>query len=398
MSANVPHGTTDGTTDGTTETKGKQTATTHRQNVCERLVDLALVLARRTEQTGGISADEVRSSIYPTSPNTDAADKMFARDRELLQSAGLAIAGDNRGIYRLVTDASYCEPITLDADEAAALVLAGFALLDEPLFPLPLALRLALTKLSGLLGTAAAGDGGVLRRLAGTARLTAGDDEAAAGVIMPETLLRAVSERRVLTMRYVPAPAGTAGVASAVTDTDRVQSSDSPARPTDTAAAAIRTVEPYGLFLLGARWYFVARDCVRDGVRTYCLARVRELSVGDKAGAFQIPDDFDVRDWARLPFEIGTEPTRRVTLLIPAGHVADISGLTRGRGSLSTAPAGEPDGDGTADDAMEWTVDVRDTERLLTFVLEHHLFPAPHEHELRAQLVRGLEQVVADHG
>lgn len=306
--------------------------------VTERIINLALLLGTRVHAADGVSTQHIRDHIYtPLDPQQSATafEKMFNRDKDTLRLAGLIIQTDTLGNNRLISESSFCEDLKLGPAERATLALTGYAQLEEPLFPLPLALRLALTKLSALFDAEAAP---ALRRMPATSNLGNRDTEAAnsndnAGLYL-EILLHACQEHNTLNICYTNA----AGQQSR------------------------RHISPYGLFLLSGRWYLVAHDLeVSDAIRTFKLGRIKSLELAGES--FHMPPDFCLSDWMLMPFEIGASPETFTTVIIPADHHASLDGLTRGRGSL------EPSDDGS----VHWHISYRNYDSFISFVLESNL-------------------------
>jgi len=261
---------------------------------------------------------------------------MFSRDKESLQDSGLLIEADTDGTTRLIASDSFCDTQDFNAAERATLALAGFAQLGEPLFPLPFALRLALTKLSGLFDKDCAP---ALRRLPASSALGRHDPESSSAVsktsdgqattLLPETLLHAISTHHILHIRYT----NRRGVSSH------------------------RGLAPYGLFLLAGRWYIVGHDEHSGQVRTFKLTRITEAEITDES--FMPPEDFSCKEWVVLPFEIGETECVQTVITIPAQRAPQAATLTRGRGSLT------PREDG----GLDWQIGYRDLDALTTFVL-----------------------------
>jgi proteasome accessory factor B len=331
------------------------------------VLNLALFLGARTQ---GVALDRIRQEVYPSGQSQAAFERMFSRDKDLLSQAGLRISSTSQGHYQLITTGpagSFCDPLPLSNAERAAIALAGFALLQEPLFPLPFALRLALTKLSGLLddkGDAAP----VLKKLPASASLAEPDASGYPQGMTPELVLRAITERRLIQFSY--------------TNNRRI--------------TAKRQVAPYGLFLLSGRFYFVGLDKTSGEQRTFRLTRMKATQISEET--FHPPSNFRTQDWICLPFEIAKIPkTSKATatnsaqtcrsappkhkaqhkaqeaekegeyvqtsLIIPAERAAHTATLTRGRGKI----APRADGD------LDWHIGYRDQDALLTFVLEENL-------------------------
>lgn len=73
--------------------------------------------------------------------------------------------------------------------------------------------------------------------------------------------------------------------------------------------ATDRDVAPYGLLFQHGQWYLIGHDYTRDALRVFRLGRMDPPEVGKgKAPEYQIPDDFDVHDYARRqPWELGDD-------------------------------------------------------------------------------------------
>ncbi|HSK47611.1 MAG TPA: WYL domain-containing protein [Coriobacteriia bacterium] len=290
----------------------------------ERLVNLALFLAAAS---GTVTAVRIREEVagYPEGADDAAFKRMLERDKEVLRSAGLAIRSTDEGDYSLDRSATYVAPFSLSSGEAAAVRAAGVALLDDPSFPFSEDLRLALAKISAEIEGPS---------ITATASL-ADEDPARQGVLVAE-LSSAASRCKLVTFDYT----NTSG------------------------ATASHTLEPYGLFLHGGRWYLVGRDTQKHEVRTYTVARIGALVVNasaPKSADFERPAGFDVAAFIRLPFQYGPESGEFVATLRlnrPASWRAAV--LTGGRGDLTTDA-----------DVAVWTIAARDQQRLLRFVIEN---------------------------
>jgi proteasome accessory factor B len=73
--------------------------------------------------------------------------------------------------------------------------------------------------------------------------------------------------------------------------------------------ATDRDVAPYGLLFQHGQWYLIGHDYTRDALRVFRLGRMDPPEVGKgKAPEYEIPDDFDVHDYARRqPWELGDD-------------------------------------------------------------------------------------------
>ncbi|MDR1412390.1 MAG: WYL domain-containing protein [Actinomycetes bacterium] len=330
----------------------------------ERALNLALTLAATTQP---LPAERLRRELYPPRQSDEAFARMFSRDKELLRAAGLTITfHDEDSSYSLPREDTWAETIELERADAAALALAGFALLDEPLFPLPLALRLALLKLSRLLKVDSSP---LLGYLPAASALAAGADAAPPTLLLPEVLWRAVRECTALNLSYTNA----AG-----------QSSH-------------RRVCPYGLFLLRGRWYLVGADGASAQQRVFAVPRISAVEILNER--FQPPANFDVRRWVALPFQIGEEQTGAeqmmngqnkdalTTIVIPPELADHALTLTRAEGKLSPR----------ADEGLNWQVNYRNLDELLYFVTNEGLRFAPCATKENRALHKGLEAVVQAH-
>ena len=94
---------------------------------------------------------------------------------------------------------------------------------------------------------------------------------------------------------------------------------------------AVRTVDPYSLYLMGGQWYVIGRDHDRDDVRTFRLDRMR----GDVRFAtrrerdFRVPPEFDPSAYRnRAPWQLGEGDEVATILVEPERRLA---GRARGR-------------------------------------------------------------------
>ena len=327
----------------------------------ERLLNLALYLADAREP---VTAERVRADVSGYAPAAEQDDaaflRMFERDKDQLRAAGFLIEGDERGRYLLDRARTFAAPLALTPEETAAVRTAGSAMLGDPSFPYAEDLRLALAKIATGVDTDA---------VPAAARL-ADEDPARQGSLVA-ALSAAASRGKRATFAYT----------------------------NSYGASAPHELEPYGLFLHDGRWYAVGRDTSRDEVRTYAVARLRELAVDRARPAtrdFERPDDFDVRRYVMLPFQYGPPAEEFEAVLRFAPQVAwRAPALTSGQGELvevgsRSIDAGRP--------ALAWHVSARSPRRLLRFVVEHGpgisiLEPA----DLASELCAGIEEVATLH-
>ncbi|MBE0477383.1 MAG: WYL domain-containing protein [Coriobacteriia bacterium] len=318
----------------------------------ERLVNLALLVASSRRP---VTAEDCRARVadYPEDQDEAAFLRMFERDKEELRAAGLAIVSVREGdaeAYRLDPDATFAPPLSLTAEELAALRAAGAALADDPDFPLGEELRLALLKVLPGLPAGRPGPGG---------RERAGGGEGA----LAAELLEAVSARKRVTFAYVNA---------------RGERSD-------------REVAPYGLFVYAGGWYLVGRDAAAGEPRVFALARAEGLArnpAAPKHPDFEPPADFDVRAYLRLPFQFGGEP---FTALVRASAAVAprLSALAGSHGSLAEEPGG----------TLAWEVQAADLDALLRWsVANGPGLRVDEPPEAAARLAEAMREVAGAHG
>ena len=189
----------------------------------ERLVSLLLTLRNTTT---GLSAEELVASVpgyglADPSTNPLSARRKFERDKDTLRELGIEVTTTGRPEeprYRVIEEDYTLPALHLSAEQAACLSLAASAWRDGDL---PATARRALTKLR------AVSEGPTRGGSAGLPVLTAD----LSGEEIPEELLTAVDERRLVTFDYVSARSG---------------------------STRARTVEPHHLRLAEGAWYLDA--------------------------------------------------------------------------------------------------------------------------------------------
>lgn len=321
-------------------------------DAAERLVNLALFLADAREP---VTAERVRSEVfgYPEGQDDAAFIRMFERDKDDLRAMGFVIDGDSEGAYVLDRKRTYAEGVDLSGAEASAILIAGGALADDPAFPFPTELRLALAKISAELDAPQPDTGRLVD-----------EDPSGQGARVAALSAAAASCKRVV-FGYTNAR----------------------------GESARREVEPYGLFLHDGRWYLVGRDVSKDAIRTFAVMRMSDLSPNasaPKTPDFSRPEGFDVATYIRLPFQYGDpslETSARVRF--DASEAWRATTLTAGSGDLSHE----------ADGSVVWSTDARSLAGLASFTVANGPGLTPIEPaELRTELVQGLERVVKAHG
>ena len=238
-----------------------------------RLSLVALLLSRRGHP---VTAGEIRRCVegYPTMTE-EAFKRRFYEDRFELGELGIEIvAGDDaegRGeVYSLPASAYYLPPVQLTREELTALAACLAVLEDRFAYSKPL--RLALVSLMQgrpeLLEDVAAPGLAVL-------------PEASPGAAVLPKLQAAIAERKRVVFRYY-----------AIGRDEELE----------------RTVDPYGLQLVGDEWYLIGHCHLRDAVRTFRLSRIRSrITHATRAPHdFSPPAGFDLAAYRdRPPWRLG---------------------------------------------------------------------------------------------
>ncbi|MFQ6851671.1 WYL domain-containing protein [Streptomyces sp. 35M1] len=248
----------------------------------ERLMNLALCLLGTRRP---LSKRELRGSIeaYLEAGSDDSFNRMFERDKDDLRELGLVIEtvenldGDTGYLAR--RDSNRLPPITLDAEEAAALGLAA-----------------KVWQQARLAGAAS----GALQKLRAAGMPEAEDAYEVHSALEPripvheaafEPLMLACRDRRPVTFDY---------------------------RKANSARAEQRQVEPWTLECWRGHWYLAGWDRERGAERVFRLSRIAGR-VRSRAGAFsaEVPDAVTVREtvesWA------GETATRTARIRLRAG-------------------------------------------------------------------------------
>jgi proteasome accessory factor B len=317
----------------------------------ERILNLALHFAHASSPT---TAEEIRRDVagYPTEQDDAAFARMFERDKDELRRAGLTLVFDEEDqTYSLDIAGTFAGPVTLSDEEAAAVRVAGSALLQDPSFPFSDDLRLALTKIASQTDDVSASPS----RLA--------DEEPGVQGESAGLLARAVESRKLVSFGYT----------------------------NSSGRSAPHEVEAYGLFLHDGRWYLVGRDASVDEVRTYAVTRMESVRVNERAprsADFIRPADFDVSTYVRLPFQYGPDEAEfEAEIRFSATSSWRAPSLAAGHGDL------HKDGD-----EVLWRVSARSEDALMRFTIENgpglSIVRPPN---LRARLESALDEVEALH-
>ena len=239
-----------------------------------RMLSLAIAL---TNARSPWPTSRIRSDFYDDLKDA-AFKKAFKRDRDRLEAAGVTIREcgrvDNEALWSVDEQASYASEGGLDPDDALALDFLLLPIASDPAFPYARDLRVALAKID--------------RAFDGTST----------AAVPP-----AVRKRNAFLNQ----------VEEALLDRHPVDVDYERANGT----RLTRTLLPYGLFYLNGETYLVAAEDGTDApAHTYNLARVQALSV-KASKTYEIPEDFDLRDFIRLPFQLG--PTIYVAEFVEPG-------------------------------------------------------------------------------
>ncbi|NJQ01413.1 helix-turn-helix transcriptional regulator [Streptomyces zingiberis] len=250
----------------------------------ERLMNLALCLLGTRRP---LSKRELRSSIeaYIEAGGDDAFNRMFERDKDDLRELGLVIetveSVDGEIGYRAARDSNRLPPVSLDAEEAAALSLAAKVWQQARLAG---AASGALQKLRAA-GMPLAGEGYGHSPL--EPRIPAHEPAF-------EPLMLACRDRRPVVFDY---------------------------RKSSAVRPESRHVEPWVLECCRGHWYLAGWDRERRAERVFRLSRITGR-VRSRAGAFTapVPDQVTVRETVeRWAGEVATS-TARIRLRTGAGY------------------------------------------------------------------------------
>jgi len=229
------------------------------QNVVERVLNLLIYLL---ESPHPVTSNDVRHTVHGYADQSDEAfHRMFERDKSVLRRLGVPLKMEALDAWEI--DEGY----TVDPDEYA---IPDPGLNQEERLALSVAARMV------RLGGTEAGVGAIIK-LGGMER---GDGVEPLGADLGEgaevlgELFGAISDRRKVEFSYRGHP---------------------------------RPVEPYGIAHRRGHWYLVGNT--PDGERIYRVDRIEGLAVGEKAGVFEKPKGFDVKNAVdNQPWETGSDP------------------------------------------------------------------------------------------
>jgi proteasome accessory factor B len=293
----------------------------------ERLLDLVALLLDAKEP---LTWKQIRAA-FPEDYGTgsfEATERKFERDKAELLELGIPISyvqadEDKEDGYVIDREAYYLPKLELNPEEMAVLYAAGSAALASGAFPGSTDLAHALRKIGFFAGPKPPAPkvrlelGGVAEVRDLPARL--------------DTLWQAIGDRKFVEISYW-----------------------SPKNKQQTR----RRVDPYGLALRRGLWSLVGWCHLRNGIRTFHVHRVRELTVNaknPKTPDYEMPKDFALDDYvASFPWQHRFHDRVDVDVSL-AGPLTELAGNLF-PGSPTKAPG-------------QVTVSATDLDGLLRFVL-----------------------------
>lgn len=274
---------------------------------------VASLAARFMEAQTPVPSMAIYSTFYPEL-SMDSAQKAFKRDRESLAVCGLVVReagtdGDQK-LWQVDEKSSYAGKVTINPADAAAFAIACQPLLDDPAFPMSEELGFALTKVYAAFGRGAENVAGSTRRDGKVER----------------ALMAGLAGGQAVQIDYVDAQ----------------------------GAGSSRLIAPYGTFALRGRLYVVAARLdekgtpIEDSIRTYRAERIKRATV-KKGVRYEVPADFDVADYRKLPFQMG--PSVCVgTFLMPDDEAATTDAATTDAATTLDLPVS------SLEDAAAWAI------------------------------------------
>jgi proteasome accessory factor B len=234
----------------------------------ERLVNLTMALLGTKRF---MTKAEIFRRVAGYSGNPETKERMFERDKDDLRSLGIEIEVSTHDAYfedevgyRIRPEAFQIHE-NFDAEELGLISLSLNLFGSEDFASAAQALNL---RLNSLAVTPAMPD-----EISFTETPLSEDGLA--------EILKALSDRTTISFRYKKA---------------------------DAKKSEERTVNPLGVSAWRGAWYVVAEDLERDDIRAFKLSRIESgVTSISKPGSFQIPPDFDIKDYLVMfkPWEFG---------------------------------------------------------------------------------------------
>jgi proteasome accessory factor B len=156
----------------------------------------------------------------------------------------------------------------------------------------------------------------------------------------------------------------------------------------DSAKAESRSIFPLGLSAWKGSWYLVGEDLNRDDIRVFKVSRITStIEVAKKRDMYQIPEDFNVRDYLVMH----TKEELRITAIIMKGRAHSVRSKTIAIEPLSDSELSQ--------DWERITYSAENLEGALREALWYSdslIVQSPEN--LRQGVIESLTQVVAHHG
>lgn len=227
----------------------------------------------------------IRSEFYPHMSD-EAFRKAYQRDRKRLAAAGVSIIRADlptgEAAWTIDGTTTYADDKAISAEDALLLSCLLLPLASDPSFPYAHDLRLALAKLD--------------RTFA----------DSPVPYIPPQSRARS---RQLSSIEACLANHHAARISYTRADGSQTQ----------------RDIVPWGLFPLRDTTYLVAPRIVDDVLQephVYNLGRMRSVRELTKH-TYRVPDDFDVLEYVRLPFQLG-DFLYEASFLVPAHRLSDV--------------------------------------------------------------------------
>lgn len=311
----------------------------------ERLLLLAVLFENANRP---ISSSYIRDNVYGYCASDESARKAFMRDRKKLVLCGLLISqvstssGERR--WSIDSNASYSDEHAITSEDAMTLNVACAPLANDPAFPYSNELRVALSKID-----------------------------------------RSFSESP-----FIKTNSSIRDVSSVQNQLEAAAANGQPVRVSYIRADGTRlsrTLGICGFFPLSNNTYLVAQDLERASggtIHSYNLARVTSATPIKRA-SYEPPNDFDITDYVKLPFQIG-QTQYVATFRLPECVADSFSADTMGKGMIYRDDAS---------DVLIWKVEVSSTQHAAEWAIAHAIQPIE-PNVLRNTWVALLEESLSD--
>lgn len=290
------------------------------EELARRLLSLILAFSNASSP---LSSAYVQKEYYPTL-STESFRRQFHRDRERLLACGLLLHEAKKGWW-VADETSFATEVSLYPDELLALDLTLSQLTDDSEFPQSNDLRFALAKI----------DSDYSKFSVARFSFTTAKQNKQLNI-----LLHAATQRHPVQVSYISA----------------------------LGEKTERLLAIYGEFGLRGQVYFVAADLDEDLTPTDAqphtfrddrFLKVREL----RSKTYDIPRDFNIVKWRKLPFQIGNK-SFEVQLLLGSGAGEEALHAAQNYGTYTSTERG-----------LVWTVDAADLEAAARWSIAEGLIP-----------------------